>query len=75
MRDADWLLLMGRHGVAADSLAGAFAAIAPLVDDGIAETKRMRVRVAEDGRPFLRLVTAAFDAYLSPGETHHAKAI
>jgi oxygen-independent coproporphyrinogen-3 oxidase len=64
-----------RHGVAVDSLAGAFAAIAPLVDDGIAERKRMRIRITEDGRPFVRLVAAAFDAYLNRGETRHAKAI
>jgi oxygen-independent coproporphyrinogen-3 oxidase len=35
----------------------------------------MRVRVTEGGRPFVRLVAAAFDAYLNPGETRHAKAI
>ncbi len=64
-----------RHGVDADALAGAFAAIASLVDDGIAERKHMRVRVTEGGRPFVRLVAAAFDAYLNPGETRHAKAI
>lgn len=64
-----------RHGVAADSLAGALAAIAPLVDDGIATREHMRVRVTEDGRPFVRLVAAAFDAYLNRGETRHAKAI
>ena len=64
-----------RHGRNADCLAPSLASLAPLADDGLVEISRNTVRVPGRGRPFLRLVCAAFDAYLDRGEERHARAI
>ena len=34
-----------------------------------------RVTVTEAGRPFVRLVAAAFDAYLAKGTARHSRAV
>jgi oxygen-independent coproporphyrinogen-3 oxidase len=43
--------------------------------DGLVEIAGWRVRITEAGRPFLRSVCAAFDAYLEPAATRHAQAV
>lgn len=47
----------------------------PLVEDGICEIDGDRVRVLEQGRPFIRLVASAFDDYLGSGEGRHSRAV
>ncbi|MBF0246676.1 MAG: oxygen-independent coproporphyrinogen III oxidase [Alphaproteobacteria bacterium] len=47
----------------------------PLVEDGICTVDGGRVTVSEAGRPFIRLVASAFDAYLGTGEGRHSKAV
>ena len=53
--------------------------LAPLADDGIVATDGNRITVMEAGRPFVRLVAAAFDAYLErgpdPGTARHSRAV
>ncbi len=48
-----------------EDLAPSIDALAPLVEDGLVAIDGWRVTVSDDGRTFLRLVCAAFDAYLA----------
>ena len=43
--------------------------------DGIVAVDGRSIRVTETGRPFVRTVCAAFDRYLRPDETRHARAV
>ncbi len=49
--------------------------LAPLIDDGICTVAESRVTVTEKGRPLVRLVAAAFDAYLTAGEHRYSRAV
>jgi oxygen-independent coproporphyrinogen-3 oxidase len=49
--------------------------LAPLAAQGIVEIEGDRVAVTEAGRPFVRLVAAAFDAYLRQGAQRHSVAV
>jgi len=49
--------------------------LAPLAEDGIITLDGGRIAVEHDGRPFVRLVAAAFDTYLKQGEQRHSKAV
>jgi oxygen-independent coproporphyrinogen-3 oxidase len=62
-------------GRGAEVFAGELAALAPLAADGLVEVEGACLRVSEAGRPFLRLVAAAFDAYLIQGGARHSQAV
>ncbi len=49
--------------------------LAPLAEDGIVILTGNTVTVTETGRPFVRLVAAAFDAYLKSGKGRHSRAV
>jgi len=51
------------------------SAVVPLEADGLARVVGNRIEVTELGRPFMRLVCAAFDAYLKPQPARYSKAI
>jgi oxygen-independent coproporphyrinogen III oxidase len=51
------------------------AALEPLENQGLVEREERRIRVTERGRPFVRLVAAAFDAYLREGKARHSVAV
>jgi len=53
----------------------AFAALEPLTHDGLVEIEGRRIAVTAAGRPFVRLVAAAFDAYLGHGTARHSRAV
>jgi oxygen-independent coproporphyrinogen-3 oxidase len=65
------------HGETPDYFAHEMAALQPFVEDGLVELRQGRVRVADRGRPALRAIAAAFDAYLEQGGggARHAVAI
>lgn len=63
------------EGDGADAFAEELAVLAPLAADGLVEIEDARLRVTEAGRPFLRLVAAAFDAYLGRGGARHSQAV
>ena len=63
------------EGDGADAFAEELAVLAPLAADGLVEIEGARLRVTEAGRPFLRLVAAAFDAYLGRGGARHSQAV
>ncbi len=64
-----------RHGAARGAFAAEMERLAPLIDDGICTADESRVTVTEKGRPLVRLVAAAFDAYLTAGEQRHSRAV
>jgi oxygen-independent coproporphyrinogen-3 oxidase len=47
----------------------------PLARQGFVDVAQGRVTVTEAGRPFVRLVAAAFDAYLRRGASRHSVAV
>jgi oxygen-independent coproporphyrinogen-3 oxidase len=49
--------------------------LAPLAREGIVEVDGRRIAVTHSGRPFVRLVAAAFDAYLAHGKARHSVAV
>lgn len=63
------------HGQDASVLAGAGPVLATLEADGLIERSGALVRVTPLGRPYVRAVCAAFDAYLEPLAKRHALAV
>jgi oxygen-independent coproporphyrinogen-3 oxidase len=51
------------------------AAVAALADEGIVLLDGRRITVTEKGRPFVRLVASAFDAYLARSRARHSVAV
>jgi oxygen-independent coproporphyrinogen-3 oxidase len=49
--------------------------LTPLVDAGFLDIEGRRIAILEPGRPFARLVAAAFDAYLPANRTRHSAAV
>ncbi|MDE2005557.1 MAG: oxygen-independent coproporphyrinogen III oxidase [Rhodospirillales bacterium] len=72
---ADLAAIAARHGVGAEALMGAAPALAAQAEDGLIRWDGRRVAVTPRGRPFLRAVASAFDAYLRPDMVRHAAAI
>lgn len=51
------------------------AALQPLAQNGVVAIDGCRLAITEQGRPFLRLVAAAFDAYLPGNAARHSAAV
>ncbi len=51
------------------------AKLAPLRDDGVVKVEGHRISVTGPGRPLVRLVASAFDAYLKDGGARHSAAV
>jgi oxygen-independent coproporphyrinogen-3 oxidase len=47
----------------------------PFVAEGLVRIDGPRISVAEQGRPYLRLIAAAFDAYLAQSHARHSVAV
>lgn len=47
----------------------------PFVADGLVQVEGLRVSVAEEGRPYLRLIASAFDSYLAQSQARHSVAV
>ena len=73
--------LMCDFAVDLDTIAGyqelpdALAALQPLERDGLVVAAGTRITVTAAGKPFVRLVAAAFDAYLARGTARHSRAV
>lgn len=63
------------HGPAPDRFSAAMARLEPLVKDGLATRSGAFVSVTDLGRPFVRLVCAAFDTTLAPSSARHGRLI
>jgi oxygen-independent coproporphyrinogen-3 oxidase len=46
-----------------------------MAEDGLVELDGTRIRVTEAGRPFVRVVAAAFDVYLRQDGQRHSRAV
>jgi oxygen-independent coproporphyrinogen III oxidase len=71
----DYLAIADRHGRLASEFRDIAERLAPLVAAGIATCHGSRITVAAEHRLFLRNVAAVFDAYFTPSENRHAKAV
>lgn len=65
----------GRHEAHLPDLGEAVARLAPFVADGLAATDGGRVTVTDAGRPLVRSIAAAFDAYLDPAANRHSRSL
>jgi oxygen-independent coproporphyrinogen-3 oxidase len=63
------------HGAPADHFDAEMHMLAPMQRDGLIELNGSRLRITETGRPYLRTVCAAFDAYLRRGTAQHSIAV
>lgn len=63
------------HGCEPSHFAHAVDQLDPLVRDGLATIHGDRIAVTTEGRAFVRLIAAAFDAYLEQGAARHARAV
>jgi len=64
-----------RHGRSPLDLAAERARLAPFIDDGLVRELGDVVTVTEVGRPIVRFICTAFDAYFAPQGGRHAKAL
>jgi oxygen-independent coproporphyrinogen-3 oxidase len=73
--EVDLGALARSYGMAPDCFAADKAALHSLVSDGLVEVAGDHVQVVEAGRPLIRVVAAAFDAYLGGGRGRHSQAV
>lgn len=59
----------------AEALDDALPELEQLARDGVVELQGRRVHLTGEGRPFMRLAAAAFDAYLKHGAARHSVAV
>lgn len=62
-------------GVAIEPLRACYPQLTELEEDGVASREGDLVKVTKDGRALVRLVAAAFDAYLQAGKGRHSVAV
>ena len=53
----------------------ALGGLAPFVSDDLVRIEENHIRVNEKGRPYLRLIAAAFDEYLTEARARHSVAV
>ena len=58
-----------------DRYAGEVESLTPLADAGLLRIEGERIVMTDDGRPYVRIAAAAFDAYLAAGESRHSVAV
>jgi oxygen-independent coproporphyrinogen-3 oxidase len=64
-----------RFGADPSALAASSPALPELIAQGVAVRRRDVVALAEDARPLVRVLAAAFDAYLDSGPRRHSRAV
>lgn len=57
------------------SFASELAELMPFVSDGLVRIEDRHISVTEAGRPYLRLIAAAFDAHLAQSRARHSLAV
>jgi oxygen-independent coproporphyrinogen-3 oxidase len=64
-----------QHGVDIDTLTAERRRLVHLAADGLVQLQDGRIAVTGIGRPFVRVVAAAFDAYLQADAARHSRAV
>jgi oxygen-independent coproporphyrinogen-3 oxidase len=64
---------VGRGGD--DCFADEIESLRPLEDEGLLVIDGRRLRVTPEGRPFVRLAAAYFDAYVAKSKARHSLAV
>jgi len=67
--------LCREHGFAISTFEAEQRRLISLAADGLVDLQDGRLTVTETGRRFVRIVAAAFDAYLQPGVARHSRAV
>ena len=67
--------LLNEYNCAQESFEQEIEALLPFGAEGLVQINGNRISVAESGRPYLRLVAAAFDAYLPNSHARHSVAV
>jgi len=65
----------GRFGADPDELLASAEGLDALSDDGIVRRERNVLTIADDARPLVRLLAAAFDQYLGQAPANHSRAV
>ena len=65
----------GRFGADPDELLASAEGLDVLSDDGIVRRERNVLTIADDARPLVRLLAAAFDQYLGQAPANHSRAV
>ena len=65
----------GGHGLTREVFTSERERLKGMAEDGLVELEGTRIRVTEAGRPFVRVVAAAFDVYLQHGGQRHSRAV
>jgi oxygen-independent coproporphyrinogen-3 oxidase len=73
--EVDLAEVAARFGETAEAFADVWSRLAPLAEHGLVEIDGNRLKVSDEMRAGLRLVCAAFDAYLNAGNAQHARAV
>ncbi|TLP43813.1 oxygen-independent coproporphyrinogen III oxidase [Cohaesibacter sp. CAU 1516] len=73
--EVDVAAIADDFGVALAPLRACYPQLSELIADGVADRDGDLVRVTHAGRPLVRLVAAAFDAYLQAGKGRHSVAV
>ncbi len=71
----DCAALCDKYGFSVDYLDDALAALSLMERDGLLEKRARCVTVTETGAPFVRAISACFDAYHEDGMSRHAQAV
>jgi len=67
--------ICNRHDVSKATFVPEMEKLGAMAEDGLVSLSGNTVEVTETGRPFVRLIAAAFDAYLSSGKARHSRAV
>lgn len=71
----DVVAVGGRYGVRAERFEDAFAALKPLVDDGLCDVTETTVTLSQTGWGLVRTVAACFDSYLGKASPATGKVV
>ena len=67
--------ISNRHNINPASLQGSIEALHQLWEGGLIKINGGQIKLSPDRRAFVRLVAAAFDAYLPSGDARHSAAV
>ena len=73
--EADVADICGNQDLPTVDFAAEFEQLSGAAADGLVELAPPRIRITEQGRPFLRTVCAVFDSYLPANKARHSRAL